>query len=153
MKSIFESARFIRGSLLEVGSMVRARAKQGRRARRRRRRPALPRYGCGWRLGSQECRIVGKSQSVLMIRQGLGAFDYINCIGVLHHLETPSAGLAALTSVLKEDGGMNLMVYGELGRRGIYEFHDMYRLLGKQRNPDLARRLVCHNAPTQPAAG
>eukprot|EP01047_Picozoa_sp_COSAG01_P061640 COSAG01_NODE_7727_length_3082_cov_2.513577_4_plen_52_part_00 len=26
MKSIFESARFIRGSLLEVGSMVRARS-------------------------------------------------------------------------------------------------------------------------------
>eukprot|EP01046_Picozoa_sp_COSAG06_P088824 COSAG06_NODE_35229_length_462_cov_1.548209_1_plen_91_part_00 len=34
------------------------------------------------------------------------------------------------------------MVYGELGRRGIYDFHDMYRLLGVRRNPALARKLV-----------
>ena len=34
------------------------------------------------------------------------------------------------------------MVYGELGRRGIYDFHDMYRLLGERRNPTLARKLV-----------
>ena len=34
------------------------------------------------------------------------------------------------------------MVYGELGRRGIYDFHDMYRLLGERRNPALARKLV-----------
>ena len=32
--------------------------------------------------------------------------------------------------------------YGELGRRGIYDFHDMYRLLGVRRNPALARKLV-----------
>lgn len=34
------------------------------------------------------------------------------------------------------------VVYGELGRRGIYDFHDMYRLLGERRNPALARKLV-----------
>jgi hypothetical protein len=34
------------------------------------------------------------------------------------------------------------VVYGELGRRGIYDFHDMYRLLGERRNPTLARKLV-----------
>ena len=36
----------------------------------------------------------------------------------------------------------NTVVYGELGRRGIYDFHDMYRLLGERRNPALARKLV-----------
>ena len=61
---------------------------------------------------------------------------------MLHHLETPSKGLSALASVLKPDGGMNLMVYGELGRRGIYEFHDMYRLLRRKRDANVARRLV-----------
>ena len=61
---------------------------------------------------------------------------------VLHHLSDPSAGLKALTSVLADHGGMGLMVYGELGRRGIYDFHDMYRLLGERRNPALARKLV-----------
>ncbi len=39
-------------------------------------------------------------------------------------------------------GGNLAVVYGELGRRGIYDFHDMYRLLGERRNPALARKLV-----------
>eukprot|EP01052_Picozoa_sp_SAG31_P073017 SAG31_NODE_32025_length_361_cov_0.610687_1_plen_97_part_01 len=51
----------------------------------------------------------------------IGTFDFVNCIGVLHHLSSPLAGLRTLNTVLKPDGGMNLMVYGELGRRGIYD--------------------------------
>ena len=31
---------------------------------------------------------------------GLGKFDYINCCGVLHHLQDPDAGLRALLAVL-----------------------------------------------------
>ena len=31
--------------------------------------------------------------------------------GVLHHLRDPTAALAILASLLKEDGGMQLMVY------------------------------------------
>ncbi len=60
---------------------------------------------------------------------GLGPFDYIDCCGVLHHLEDPVAGLRALESVLAEDGGMGLMIYGELGRTGVYPFQDMMRML------------------------
>ena len=57
----------------------------------------------------------------------LGHFDFINCYGklglalalvwlrvftgVLHHLKDPKAGLTILASLLKEDGGMQLMVY------------------------------------------
>jgi ubiquinone/menaquinone biosynthesis C-methylase UbiE len=36
---------------------------------------------------------------------GLGPFDYIDCCGVLHHLDDPVAGLNALVSVLAPDGG------------------------------------------------
>ena len=43
---------------------------------------------------------------------GLGRFDYIDCVGVLHHLDDPPAALRALADALVGDGGMALMVYG-----------------------------------------
>ena len=43
------------------------------------------------------------------ISQGLGLTGVFT--GVLHHLKDPKAGLATLASLLKEDGGMQLMVY------------------------------------------
>ena len=49
-----------------------------------------------------------------------GPFDYIDCCGVLHHLADPGAGLAALRAVLKPAGGLGLMLYGPLGRTGVY---------------------------------
>jgi len=58
---------------------------------------------------------------------GLGQFDYINCAGVLHHLEDPAAGLAALTSVLKEHGAMMIMLYGQYGRTGVYHVQELMR--------------------------
>ena len=58
-----------------------------------------------------------------------GPFDYIDCCGVLHHLEDPAAGLQSLTSVLKPSGGMGLMVYGEYGRRGVYETQELLRAI------------------------
>jgi SAM-dependent methyltransferase len=60
---------------------------------------------------------------------GLGTFDYIDCCGVLHHLEDPLAGLHSLISVLAPDGGLGIMVYGELGRTGVYHVQDMLRTL------------------------
>ncbi|KZB72015.1 MULTISPECIES: bifunctional 2-polyprenyl-6-hydroxyphenol methylase/3-demethylubiquinol 3-O-methyltransferase UbiG [Thalassospira] len=53
------------------------------------------------------------------------AFDYINCAGVLHHLEDPEEGLRDLTSVLKADGAMGIMVYGEHGRLAVTEWRKM----------------------------
>ena len=35
-----------------------------------------------------------------------GAFDYIDCCGVLHHLPDPPAGFRALAGALKPDAGM-----------------------------------------------
>lgn len=59
---------------------------------------------------------------------GLGQFDYINCVGVLHHLADPDAGLCALKSVLKEDGAIGLMVYAAIGRTGVYQMQELLRL-------------------------
>lgn len=58
----------------------------------------------------------------------LGRFDYINCCGVLHHLADPDAGLRALTSVLAPHGAIALMVYGAIGRTGIYHMQQLLRL-------------------------
>ncbi len=59
----------------------------------------------------------------------LGKFDYINCSGVLHHLESPEDGLKSLRSALKDDGVMALMVYGKYGRTGVYEMQQLMRLI------------------------
>lgn len=60
---------------------------------------------------------------------GLGRFDYIDCCGVLHHLPDPPATLKALVSSLAEDGGMGLMLYGRLGRIGVYPTQAVLRAL------------------------
>ena len=62
-------------------------------------------------------------------RLGLGKFDYINCCGVLHHLEDPDAGLGALLDVLDEGGALGLMVYARYGRAGIYPMQDLMKLI------------------------
>ncbi|WP_422369530.1 class I SAM-dependent methyltransferase [Pelagibius sp.] len=76
----------------------------------------------------------------------LGLFDYIDCCGVLHHLKDPAAGLTALAGSLKDDGGMGLMVYGTLGRDGVYPLQEMLRRLGGERpladQVALARRML-----------
>ena len=58
-----------------------------------------------------------------------GPWDYIDCCGVLHHLEDPDAGLTALAGQLAPDGGIGVMVYGEYGRTGVYHMQDMLRTI------------------------
>lgn len=57
----------------------------------------------------------------------LGKFDFINCIGVLHHLENPDLGLKILSDSLKEDGGAHIMVYAQYGRTGVYQVQELLR--------------------------
>lgn len=64
----------------------------------------------------------------------LPSFDYIDCCGVLHHLEEPAAGLTALADCLAEDGGMGLMVYATLGRTGVYPVQNALRTLTEGEN-------------------
>ncbi len=78
---------------------------------------------------------------------GLGQFDYIDCCGVLHHLEDPAGGLRLLVDALAPDGGMGVMVYGALGRTGVYPVQDVLRRLvapsdDVQARVALARKLL-----------
>lgn len=56
-------------------------------------------------------------------------FDYIQCMGVLHHLPDPAAGLAALRDVLTDEGGISLAVYATTGRTAIYLLKDAFDVL------------------------
>jgi len=60
-------------------------------------------------------------------RLGLGLFDYIECTGVLHHLESTEGGLTALNSVLRDDGAIFLMLYGKYGRQAVYDMQALLR--------------------------
>jgi len=60
---------------------------------------------------------------------GLEQFDYINCSGVLHHLENPQDALNALSTVLKNDGCMGLLLYARYGRASIYNIQSLARII------------------------
>ena len=71
----------------------------------------------------------------------IGRFDYINCCGVLHHLESPVAGLMALKSVLGEKGAWVLWYTEQSAER-------RYTNAGTDA-PDKFRRAVCANKGRQ----
>lgn len=78
---------------------------------------------------------------------GLGAFDYIDCCGVLHHLPDPVAALQTLEHHLAPEGGMGLMVYAPFGRTGVYMLQDALEKLAPlsqspQERLDVARRVM-----------
>ena len=82
----------------------------------------------------------------LLELEGLGPFDYIDCCGVLHHLDSPPAGLKSLERALKPGGGMGIMVYAPLGRTGVYPLQAALRSMTAGLTPPeqvaLARRLI-----------
>ena len=57
------------------------------------------------------------------------SFDYINSIGVLHHLKEPIAGLKVLGSLLKSSGILHIFIYSERGRWEIKNFQNACKLL------------------------
>lgn len=59
----------------------------------------------------------------------LGVFDYINCCGVLHHLEDPEAGMNVLLPLRADGGAFGIMVYAQHGRTGIYQLQALLRLI------------------------
>jgi SAM-dependent methyltransferase len=56
-----------------------------------------------------------------------GQFDYINCVGVIHHMDKPIDGLRAIASVLKDSGSLCLMLYGRYGRQDITDARDLFK--------------------------
>ena len=65
-----------------------------------------------------------------------GAFDYINCVGVLHHLPDPIAGIKALASKLAAGGLFHIFVYAELGRWEIQLMQQVIALLQGEKKGD-----------------
>jgi SAM-dependent methyltransferase len=65
-----------------------------------------------------------------------GSFDVILCTGVLHHMDDPPAGLAALRHVLASDGVMVLMLYGQAARTGVYMLQDVFRRIGTRQDAE-----------------
>jgi len=66
-------------------------------------------------------------QRSLLDLAGEGPFDYINSVGVLHHLDQPALGLSALVPLLRPGGLLHLFLYADGGR---WEIHRTQRALG-----------------------
>jgi SAM-dependent methyltransferase len=65
-----------------------------------------------------------------------GQFDFINCVGVLHHTADPVRGLQSLAQKLAPGGLMHIFVYGELGRWEIRLMQEAIALLQGDRRGD-----------------
>ena len=60
---------------------------------------------------------------------GLERFDLFVSTGVLHHLKHPQKGLRVLQDAQLPSGGALLMVYGKLGRSGVYQIQELLRYI------------------------
>ncbi len=67
-------------------------------------------------------------QRSLLDLQGEGPFDYINSVGVLHHLDQPDQGLRSLAELLRPGGLLHLFLYADGGR---WEIHRTQRSLAR----------------------
>ncbi len=59
-----------------------------------------------------------------------GSFDFVNSIGVIHHLPDPLAGLKALSSLLRPGGIIHLFIYATSGRKHITSAHNFLKMMG-----------------------
>ena len=69
-------------------------------------------------------------QRSLLDLEGEGPFDYINSVGVLHHLREPEAGLQSLAHRLAPDGVLHLFLYADGGRWEIHRTQKALALMG-----------------------
>jgi SAM-dependent methyltransferase len=96
----------------------------------------------------QELRIEQRS---LLDLQGEGPFDYINSVGVLHHLDQPGLGLRALADLLCPGGLLHLFLYADGGRWEIHRTQRSLARLGVGNGPEaiqLGRELFNVLPPT-----
>ena len=81
----------------------------------------------------------------LLDLDGEGEFDYINSVGVLHHLDRPEQGLRALAGRLAPHGLLHLFLYADGGRWEIHRTQRALALLGAGTGAEglrLGRRLL-----------
>lgn len=74
--------------------------------------------------------------SLYDVDQLSGEFDFINCVGVLHHLPDPTRGIKSLAAKLAPGGLMHIFVYGELGRWEIKLMQQAIALLQADKRGD-----------------
>ncbi len=70
---------------------------------------------------------------------GLGQFDLINCVGVLHHLRDPERGMTALLGSLAPGGALVMLLYARYGRTGVYQMQELLRRLDRSAASDAVR--------------
>ena len=61
----------------------------------------------------------------------IGAFETLECSGVLHHLKSPLLGMNILKDTLAEKGGLSIMVYGKYGRTAIYQLQSLLAMINR----------------------
>ncbi len=76
--------------------------------------------------------------SIYDVAQLPGQFDWINCVGVLHHMADPLRGLQALAEKLAPGGVIHIFVYAALGRWEIQVMQRAIALLQGDRRGDYA---------------
>ncbi len=79
--------------------------------------------------GAEQVRSLRQEQRSLLDLDDEGRFDYINSVGVLHHLRDPLAGLKALGQRLAPHGLMHLFLYADAGRWEIHRTQQALELL------------------------
>ena len=77
-----------------------------------------------------------KQLDILNANQLQEEFDIIECSGVLHHMEDPSKGLAALTRQLKSGGYIKLGLYSSFARREVSKARHLIQKSGIQSTPE-----------------
>ena len=55
-------------------------------------------------------------------------FDIIECMGVIHHMESPIEGLKILLNLLEDEGYLKLGLYSEIGRKDIAEAKKIFSI-------------------------
>jgi SAM-dependent methyltransferase len=95
-------------------------------------------------VAQERCRRSGvKAKSLEFLHLNLeqadqleGEFNFINCVGVLHHLPDPIKGIQALAKKLAPGGLFHIFVYAELGRWGIQLMQQAISLLQGEKKGD-----------------
>ena len=70
-----------------------------------------------------------QEQRSLLDLESEGPFDYINSVGVLHHLDQPESGLGSLAGRLAPDGVLHLFLYADASRWEIHRTQQALTLL------------------------
>ncbi len=94
-----------------------------------------------------ECR------SLMEPLSGLGHFDLITSIGVLHHLPDPAVGFRMLRQVASDRSMFMGMVYGRYGRWETLQMRDALSLIAGQDTPRSERLAILRESRITKSAG